>query len=258
MAGDKKLSILCVDDEKDIVDSLFDTFMDDYDVKTACSGEEALKIFDKEEIAVIITDQRMPEMEGTELLALVHEKKPYCKKILLTGYADINAAVDAINKGSVDKYFSKPWDDEELTEAVKHLISMYDFDKFLGKIKEDGADLKNRARAGTSFDAFFRNYPMGICIPGDDDKIEYINKKGLEILQSDNADNINGNDFRKIFLVDSSKESELRKRFLKNDISPDRIEVKLVDGSQAGMLASLIFDKDRVCGIIFNKPSNVF
>ena len=122
MAGDKKLSILCVDDEKDIVDSLFDTFMDDYDVKTALSGEEALKIFDEEDIAVIITDQRMPEMEGTELLALINEKKPYCKKILLTGYADVNAAVDAINKGSVDKYFSKPWDDAELKRILRSAL----------------------------------------------------------------------------------------------------------------------------------------
>ena len=81
--------------------------MDTYTVLTAAGGGEALKIFNEKDIALVITDQRMPEMEGTELLARINEAKPACKKILLTGYADINAAVDAINMGSVDKYFSK-------------------------------------------------------------------------------------------------------------------------------------------------------
>lgn len=122
MTDDKKRTILCVDDEPDVAISLYDTFMDFYDVKTANSGKEALKIFNEEDISLIISDQRMPEMEGTELLAEIHKIKPTCKKILLTGYADVNAVIDADKLGTVDKCYNKPWDDEELIDAVKGLI----------------------------------------------------------------------------------------------------------------------------------------
>ncbi len=130
MAEQKKRTILCVDDEPDIVSALQDTLMDVYNVKTATSGAEALKIFDEEDIGCVISDQRMPEMEGTELLAKINEIKPICKKILLTGYADINAAIDAINLGAVDKYFSKPWEDDELLKAIEDLLKELDLDEF--------------------------------------------------------------------------------------------------------------------------------
>ena len=128
-------TILCVDDEENIVECLYDTLAieNEYQVKTALGGKEALEIFDQEDVALAISDQRMPEMEGTELLAQINEKNPLCKKILLTGYADINAAVDAINKGCVDRYFNKPWDDGELVMAVNHLMKMYNFDCLMKK-----------------------------------------------------------------------------------------------------------------------------
>jgi len=104
--------------------------MDTYHVKTATNAEDALKIVEKNEISLIISDQRMPDMTGSELFAKVHETKPLIKKILLTGYADINAAIDAINKGSVNRYFSKPWDEDELVNAVESLISLHKMDQF--------------------------------------------------------------------------------------------------------------------------------
>ncbi len=125
MSDNAKLTILCVDDEQDIVNSLYDTFMSKYNVLTALNGADALDIFDKENITLIITDQRMPGMTGSELLAKINESKPLCKKILLTGYSDINAAIDAINNGAVDKYFSKPWDEDELVRTVDTLIMKY-------------------------------------------------------------------------------------------------------------------------------------
>lgn len=94
----KRRTILCVDDEEDITSTLHDTFMDDYNVMTAKDGKEGLALFNQNSIDLVISDQRMPEMTGTELLEAVNKAKPICKKILLTGYADIDAAIDAINK----------------------------------------------------------------------------------------------------------------------------------------------------------------
>lgn len=122
MPEEKKLTILCVDDEEEIACSLQDTFMDLYEVKTANSGEEALKIFNEEDISLVISDQRMPGMQGTELLAKINEIKPTCKKIILTGYLGSSTSMDEINKSPIDKMFSKPWDDDELIQEVKDLL----------------------------------------------------------------------------------------------------------------------------------------
>ncbi len=137
-------TILCVDDEKNIVDSLYDTFMDYYHVKTATGGKEALRIFEKEKISLVITDQRMPEMTGTELLMHIHEIKPSCKKILLTGYSDMYVAIDAINKAFVDKYIVKPWDDEKLIKEVKELIDRCRFDEFMMEARKSLSKKKSR------------------------------------------------------------------------------------------------------------------
>ncbi len=268
MTKESKPTILCVDDERDIVDSLFDTFMDDYNVKIAGSGKEALEIFDAEDVVLVITDQRMPEMEGTELLAVVKEKKSICKKILLTGYADVNAAIDAINKGSVDRYFSKPWDDEELTKAVKHLVSMYDADKFLYQMQKDGERInkerKSSAGLMNSFKTFLDGYHTGVCIVGDDKKIEFMNKKGLEIMQYKDVGQVQGTEMQDIFLVDDyDLKKEFQDRYTKNDMSPVALSAKLPDGTEASLQASMMFEINeqhggaKVSGVIFNKPSNI-
>lgn len=122
MAEEKKRTILCVDDEEEIVCSLQDTFMDFYDVKTANCGEGALKIFNEENVSLVISDQRMPGMEGTELLAKINEIDPACKKILLSGYLGSNTTIVEINKSPIDKMFSKPWDDDELIQEVDNLL----------------------------------------------------------------------------------------------------------------------------------------
>lgn len=137
-----KRTILCVDDEADIVSSLYDTFKDRYDVKTATSGARALSIFQREDVALVITDQRMPRMEGTELLAKIDAQKPMCKKILLTGYADVNAAIDAINRGKVDKYITKPWDEADLIKTVDLLIEEYELELSFERLIDKGRTLE--------------------------------------------------------------------------------------------------------------------
>jgi response regulator RpfG family c-di-GMP phosphodiesterase len=253
---------LCVDDEQDVVDTLFDTFMETYNVKTAISGKEALKIFDEEDISLVISDQRMPEMEGTELLTKINKKKPICKKILLTGYADISAAIDAINKGSVDRYFSKPWDDEELTKAVEDLLAMYKTDEFFAKVIADVKGMKEETEKAKMtpelLEKFLDSYLKGVCVVGQEDKVEYLNQKGLEIIKYKDLDEIRGRDFKDIFLLNEISKEEFREKYSKKDLSSDRLDLKLGDGSTAQVEASLTFIVGKsgvqVCGIVFDRP----
>ena len=120
---EKKYSILVVDDERDVLEALYDTFVEKYNVFMANSAQEALEILKNNHVDLIMSDQRMPDTTGVELLAEVEEKYPHLGKILLTGYSDLPAVVDAINKGSVDKYLSKPWNDTEITHVVLEVMN---------------------------------------------------------------------------------------------------------------------------------------
>src|SRR6476469_3850695 len=121
-----KLKILIVDDEPDNLDLLYRTFHRDYKVLRAESGPAALEILAKEgEVAVIISDQRMPKMSGTEFLSLTAAQYPDVIRIILTGYTDVEALVEAINAGKVFKYVTKPWDAEELKRVVRQAMDTH-------------------------------------------------------------------------------------------------------------------------------------
>jgi signal transduction histidine kinase len=122
----KHHGILVVDDEVRIVELLHRELGRAYKVFTATSGEEALKILDKEPIVLVIADQRMPGMSGTELMERIVQSYPDIIRILLTGYTDLNALVDAINRGQVYRYISKPWEPEELKIIVQQSIERYE------------------------------------------------------------------------------------------------------------------------------------
>lgn len=259
MSDELQKTLLCVDDERDVLDALYDTLMDNYDVKTATSGQEALEIFEQNDIALVISDQRMPEMEGTQFLTLVHEKKPICKKILLTGYADIHAAIDAINLGHVDKYLSKPWDDGELLEAVGELLNTYKMDAFLQKMLEDGIRLKKGAVEGKRtfdlFETFLNSWESGICVLGEADAVEFINKKGLQIARYWDLGDVKGKDFKDIFLIEDALKDKFREKISQKDFSPLTLGIKRGDGSSAQVSARLTFRPDgsgQVCGMFFD------
>jgi len=120
-----KISILYVDDEENNLFSFKATFRIKYQVYTAISGEEALKILGSKEVQIIITDQRMPEMTGVQFLEKVLQKYPDPMRILLTGYADMGAVVDAVNKGKIFHYLAKPWNEEELTLTIERAYEKY-------------------------------------------------------------------------------------------------------------------------------------
>lgn len=121
-----KPKILVVDDEPDNLDLLFRTFHREFRVLRAESGPVALNILAKEgDVAVIISDQRMPSMSGTEFLSLTATQYPDIIRIILTGYTDVEDLVEAINSGKVFKYVTKPWDDEELKAVVRQAVDTH-------------------------------------------------------------------------------------------------------------------------------------
>lgn len=122
----QKQKLLVVDDEPDNLDLLYRTFYREFKVLRAENGPTALDILEKEgDVAVIISDQRMPMMSGTEFLSLTATKYPDIIRIILTGYTDVEDLVEAINSGKVFKYVTKPWSDMELRDVVKSAIDTH-------------------------------------------------------------------------------------------------------------------------------------
>lgn len=121
----EKISILYVDDEENNLISFKATFRLKYKVFTAIGGEEALDILENNVIHVIVTDQRMPNMTGVELLEKILEKHTNPIRILLTGYSDMSAIIDAVNKGKIFHYLTKPWNEEELSQTIDRAYEIY-------------------------------------------------------------------------------------------------------------------------------------
>lgn len=122
----KQYGLLVVDDEKEILRSLTLTFAEDYEVFTASSGAEALEILKQQKIALVIADQRMPEMTGAELLEKIFQIDPNIVRIILTGYTDIASLIRAINDGHIYQYITKPWERQELRIIVKRALESYE------------------------------------------------------------------------------------------------------------------------------------
>ena len=121
-----KHAILCLDDESDIVDALERLFRKKYSVLKATSGDEGLALLRKHpEVAVIISDQRMPGMTGVEFLKTSQKSHPETVRILLTGYTDVESVISAINDGHIYRYVTKPWDPVDLSNAVDKGVERY-------------------------------------------------------------------------------------------------------------------------------------
>lgn len=124
--NDKKINIIYVDDEENNLFSFKATFRLKYNVFTAISGSDAIEILRKHpEIEIIITDQKMPNMTGVEFLETIIPDFPDPMRILLTGYADLTATIDAVNKGKIFHYLNKPWKEEELDATIQRAYEKY-------------------------------------------------------------------------------------------------------------------------------------
>jgi len=124
---DEDVKILCVDDEKNVLRSLKRLFIDDdYEIFTASDGETGLEILSEEpDIQLIISDYRMPGMDGVEFLRKAFELNPATIRIVLSGYADTASVVAAINEGQIYKFIPKPWNDDELKVTIDKALEVY-------------------------------------------------------------------------------------------------------------------------------------
>jgi two-component system response regulator HupR/HoxA len=122
----RRYTILIVDDEEAILESLEFTLEDDYRVLCAGTGAEGLEILEREDVALIIADQVMPVMTGVEFLERAIERNPRAIRMMLTGYADVGSLVRAINEGRIYRYIHKPWEPEELRLNVKRALEAYE------------------------------------------------------------------------------------------------------------------------------------
>lgn len=128
--ADTRQTLLVVDDEANVLRSLKRLFFDsDYKVLTAESGAEGLDMFKKHLIHLVISDFRMPEMDGVEFLTKVKEGYPDIIRIVLSGYADVAAIVSAINEGHIYKFIAKPWNDQELLTTIMRAFEQYDLQR---------------------------------------------------------------------------------------------------------------------------------
>mgnify|MGYP001197766729 CR=1 FL=1 len=125
----EKINVLYVDDEIGNLTAFKASFRRDFNIFIAESAEEGINVLDQNEIEIILTDQRMPETTGIEFLQSIMEKYPEAIRIMVTGFSDIEAVIDAINKGKVYKYITKPWDNDSLKITINQAYEVYQLRK---------------------------------------------------------------------------------------------------------------------------------
>jgi class 3 adenylate cyclase len=119
-------TILVVDDELAVAESVRDLLRLEYRVLCAARGAEGIEILQREEVHVVMTDQRMPEMSGVDFLHRIRGEHPEAIRLLFTGYADMRAVIEAINQGNVFRYIAKPWDPAELMTIIREAVQRYE------------------------------------------------------------------------------------------------------------------------------------
>lgn len=193
-----KHRILMVDDEANVLKALKRLFFDtDYKLFTAESGARGLEICQEEEIDLVISDYRMPEMTGVQFLSKVMELHPHTMRIILSGYADVSAIVEAINDGHVYKFLSKPWNDQDLLTTVQRSLEHFDLlnenrslldnlkaanselqkltDNLELQIEDRTRDLASKNRALETTQRLLNMVPAGIIGIDDQGSLVYVN-----------------------------------------------------------------------------------
>ena len=136
---ENKAVILYLDDEQENLNSFKAAFRRDFKIYTAINAEEAEKILEKygDDISIVLSDQRMPKVNGIEFFERVKEKYPEMIRILVTGYSDINVVIDAINKSQVYKYIQKPWDVNYMRKLIEQAFEVFTLRRENKKLTED-------------------------------------------------------------------------------------------------------------------------
>ena len=141
-------SILYVDDEEDNLTVFRSTFRREFNIHLARSGAEGMEILKNNEVQLIITDQRMPEMTGIQFLESVIPDYPDCIRMILTGFSDVEAIIEAINKGRVYRYITKPWNKDELRLTINNAFENFELKKknknLIEELKETNEQLEQK------------------------------------------------------------------------------------------------------------------
>ena len=138
-------NLLLVDDEENILRSLKRTLRrDGYNIYTADGGINGLEILDQHEIGVIVTDQRMPVMIGAEFLSKARERYPGSVRIMLSGYTELNSVTDAINKGAIYKFLTKPWEDDLLRANIQEAFEYYELRRENERLNSELQDINSK------------------------------------------------------------------------------------------------------------------
>ena len=154
--------ILVVADAEAILETMAFTFEDDYEVLTAASPSAGLELLERNApVAVVISDQRMPELSGVEFLAKVFERHPSTVRIILTGFADMDATIGAINDSHVYAYVTKPWEPDQLKQVIRRAVEHHELtrenERLLGELRRAnvflGAAMDNLAVGALAVDA---------------------------------------------------------------------------------------------------------
>src|SRR5687767_10876619 len=138
--------MMIVDDEEANLRTLDRLFREEYMVFTASSGAEALSLLEQHDVAILITDQRMPVMTGIELLGKTAELRPQMVRILLTGYTDVGSLIEAINCGLVYRYLTKPWNNDDLRSTVSRALEHHEVMKSQHWLKQSNERLQARLK----------------------------------------------------------------------------------------------------------------
>jgi DNA-binding NtrC family response regulator len=172
-----KHAVLLVDDEPEILFSLKGLLRHEYELHTAESADEAMKILANHHVHVIMTDQRMPEVTGSELLGQVKNTYPDAIRIVFTGYADIKAVIESVNNGGLFRYITKPWDPDDLLQVLREATAKYDEVVETRQLLDDARDHLHRVQELLQSRADKENL---VVIPGE--VAEQIAQQGANLL----------------------------------------------------------------------------
>ncbi len=153
VAAKPKYPILYIDDEENNLISFKSTFRREYNIHVATSGQQGLEIMEQNEIHLVITDQRMAEMTGVEFLGKVMFLYPDCMRMIMTGFSDMDAIIQAINKGNIYRYIAKPWNREELKITIDSAFEVYNLKSqnkhLIEDLKEANLNLEQKVKERT-------------------------------------------------------------------------------------------------------------
>lgn len=171
--------ILVVDDEPEMLRSLRSLLRMEFTVFTAGSAKEGARVLQEETIHIVMTDQCMPEMTGVEFLKQIKCRHPEAIRVIFTGYADVNAVIDAINMGNVYRYVSKPWDPDQLITLLREAGDRYDV---LAERRQLLEDLRLHQEAWLEFERHIEDIHAQPLGPQDEAQRHRLDDEGRQLL----------------------------------------------------------------------------